>query len=90
VSEIALLILSFDALPPAARDHLYRRLYDVLTGTEQSQEFAGLSRGDRTAILEILLDTKSGLPDYWKVSPRSLKQGGEANPPNENVTTVKR
>jgi hypothetical protein len=64
------------ALPPAARDHLYRRLHDVLTGKEQSQEFASLSRDDRTAILEILLDTKSGLPDYWKVSPGSLKQGG--------------
>ena len=90
MSEVAPLIRLFDALPPAARDHLYRRLHDVLTGKEQSQEFASLSRDDRTSLLEILLDTKSGLPDYWKVSPRSLKQGGEANPPNENVTTVKR
>ena len=29
----------------------------------------------RTAIREILLDTKSGLPDYWKVNSESLKPG---------------
>ena len=67
---------AFDALPPAARDHLYRRLHDVLTGKDQSKEFAALSHDDRTAILEILLDTKSGLPDYWKVIPEGLKPHG--------------
>jgi hypothetical protein len=81
---------AFDALPPAARDHLYRRLYDVLTGKDQSKEFAALSRDDRSAILEILLDTKSGLPDYWKVSRSSLKQGGEVKPPNDDITTARR
>jgi hypothetical protein len=59
---------AFTALPPAAQDQLYLRLHEVLTGKDQSKEFAALSRNDRTAILEILLDTKSGLPDYWKES----------------------
>ena len=77
---------AFTALPPAARDQLYLRLHEVLTGKDQSKEFAALSRDERTAILEILLDTKSGLPDYWKRSPVSAKQGGEANPPKEGVT----
>ena len=78
---------AFAALPPAARDHLYLRLHEVLTGKDQSKEFAVLSRDDRTAILEILLDTKSGLPDYWKLSPGSPKPGGEGNSPKEGVTT---
>jgi hypothetical protein len=34
----------------------------VLTGKEKSK----LSLADRAAILEILLDTKPGLPAYWK------------------------
>ena len=81
---------AFAALPPAARDHLYLRLHEVLTGKDQSKEFAVLSRDDRTAILEILLDTKSGLPDYWKAGPRPLNQGSGPNPANANVTTVGR
>jgi hypothetical protein len=81
---------AFAALPPAARDQFYLRLHEVLTGKDQSKEFAALSRDDRTAILEILLDTKSDLPDYWKVGPRPLNQGGGPNPANENVTTARR
>src|SRR5262245_33985062 len=64
---------AFDALPSAARDYLYRRLHEVLTGKDQGKDFAGLSVDDRTAIREILLDTKPGLPEYWKRSPASDK-----------------
>ena len=73
---------AFTALPPEARDHLYLRLHEVLTGKDQSKEFATLSRADRTAILEILLDTKSGLPDYWKLSAGSLNSTSRTIPPN--------
>jgi hypothetical protein len=52
----------FDALPSIAKDSIYRRTYAVLTGKEKSK----LSPADRAAILEILLDTKPGLPAYWK------------------------
>jgi hypothetical protein len=55
----------FDALPAAARERVYRRLYDLLSGRDQNPRFAHLSDGDRRAILEILRDTKQGLPDYW-------------------------
>jgi hypothetical protein len=79
---------AFAALPPAARDHVYLRLHEVLTGKDQSKEFAALSRDDRIAILEILLDTKSGLPAYWRVGPRPLKPGGEPTSPKEGVTTT--
>jgi hypothetical protein len=43
----------FDGLPQLARDRVYRRLYDELTGHGQHD------------ILEILRDTKQDLPPYW-------------------------
>ena len=73
---------AFTALPPAAQDQLYLRLHEVLTGKDQSKEFAALSRNDRTAILEILLDTKSGLPDFWKLSAGSVNSTSRTIPPN--------
>ncbi len=57
---------AFDNLPEAVRDRVYRRLYDVLTGADRSKPFEHLSSEERRAILEILLQTKTGLPPYWK------------------------
>ena len=59
---------AFDALPALVKDHVYRRLWDVLTGKDQSPEFARRTPEERKAILEILRDTKPGLPEYWKAS----------------------
>jgi hypothetical protein len=59
---------TFDAMPAVVKDRVYRRLYDVLTGKDQSPAFARLSESDRRSILEILLDTKQGLPSYWKAA----------------------
>ena len=56
---------AFDGLPAPVRDRLYRRLYDVLTGTEKTKPFAALSQPDRQAILEIVRATKTNLPAYW-------------------------
>jgi len=55
-------------MPAAARQRIYRRLFDILTEKEESPRFARLSTDDRRAILEILRDTKKDLPDYWKAS----------------------
>ena len=56
---------AFDTLPEIVRERVYRRLYEVLNGKDQSKKFAGLSDDDRRSILQILRDTKAGLPDYW-------------------------
>ena len=56
---------SFDNLPDLAKQRVYRRLWEVLSGQDTSSAFAHLSTADREAILEILRDTKSGLPAYW-------------------------
>jgi len=57
---------AFDHIPEPAKGYVYHRLLEVLTGREQSPDFAKLSGEDRRAILEILLATKPGLPDEWK------------------------
>jgi hypothetical protein len=57
---------AFDALPGPVKDHIYRRLFDILTEKDQSPAFARRTPAERTAILEILRETKPGLPDYWK------------------------
>jgi hypothetical protein len=54
---------SFDALPAEARERFYVRLGEVLSGKDQSKDFAHLSADDRRAIKEILLATKKGLPE---------------------------
>jgi len=56
----------FDALPDLAKNSVYHRLYDVLTATDKSEAFSGLSPEDRRAVFEIVRDTKSNLPAYWK------------------------
>lgn len=57
---------AFDGMPEVVKQYVYRRLYDILTGQDQSSDFAGLSAIDRQTIREILIDTKPGLPEYWK------------------------
>ena len=57
---------AFDALPEPAKGYVYHRLLQVLSGQDQSPDFAGLKAGDRKAILSILLETKPGLPAEWR------------------------
>jgi hypothetical protein len=57
---------AFDGLPPAAKEYIYRRLREVLTGRDRSAAFAHLSGEGRKAIYEILCATKPGLPADWK------------------------
>jgi hypothetical protein len=57
---------SFDSIPEPAKTYVYHRLLQVLTGEDQSADFAGISPESRRAVLEILLETKRGLPDEWR------------------------
>jgi hypothetical protein len=62
---------AFDAIPEPAKGYVYHRLLQVLTGQDQSPDFAGLSAQDRQAILQILIETKPGLPAEWRDWGRS-------------------
>jgi hypothetical protein len=57
---------SFDSLPEPAKGYVYHRLLEILTGKDQSGDFAKLSAEQRRSILEILLATKTGLPEEWR------------------------
>ena len=58
---------SFDALPAEMKDFVYRRLWQVLNADdEEAGPYSHLKRSQRRAILQILAETKKGVPDYWK------------------------
>ena len=58
---------AFDALPPRAKDPIYRRMWQVLSGEERDERYrSALSLADRQAIVEILRDTKKDLPPYFQ------------------------
>jgi len=57
---------AFDKMPADVKDYVLRKLHDVLTSRNRSEEFGHLSASDRKAIREILVATKPNLPDYWR------------------------
>jgi hypothetical protein len=58
---------AFDALPEEAKAAIYKRMGQVLSGSEKGKKYARLSAVDRRAVVEILRETKKGLPDYFQV-----------------------
>jgi hypothetical protein len=56
----------FEALPAEVKAAIYDRMWTVLSGEETGERYAVLSEADRTAVVEILRDTKPDLPDYWR------------------------
>jgi len=58
---------AFDALPPGAKDPIYKRMWQVLSGEERDARYrSALSLADRQAIVDILRDTKKDLPQYFQ------------------------
>lgn len=57
---------AFRELPKPAKDHIFRRLREVLTGQDRSEAFAHLIGRDRRALREILLDTVPELREAWQ------------------------
>jgi hypothetical protein len=55
----------FEGLPAFARDYIYHRVHDVLTGADTSPDFANISPEGRKAALEILTATK---PEFARIN----------------------
>lgn len=53
---------AFDGLPNEIKRYVTTRLHEILTEQDESDDFAHLTSADRTAILEILTETK---PELW-------------------------
>lgn len=61
---------AFDNLPGEVREAIFHRMWQILSGQEADKRYARLSLSDRAAVVDILRETKHGLPVYFK----SLKQ----------------
>jgi len=61
---------AFDSLPDEAKQHVYRRLWEILNDRGTEKDDPHLAADDRQAILEILRETKRDLPEYWSPLPR--------------------
>jgi hypothetical protein len=53
---------AFAELPKEVKDHVHKRLNEILTGKDTSDAFAHLSASDRAAVLEILRETAPEFP----------------------------
>lgn len=61
---------AFETLPAEAKAAIYARMWQVLSGAGRDKRYARLSLADRRAVVEILRDTKKGLPEYFTVPIR--------------------
>jgi hypothetical protein len=50
--------VGFDGLPRYAREYIYRRLNEVLSGADQGPPYAQIPAADRAVALEILTATR--------------------------------
>jgi hypothetical protein len=57
---------AFDGLPEQARSAIYERMWQVLSGAEKGTRYSRFSLTDRQAIVDMLRETKPGLPSYFQ------------------------
>ena len=58
---------AFDAMPAAAKDAVYARMWEVLSGREKKAPYSSrLTAADRQSIVQILRATKKDLPAYFQ------------------------
>jgi hypothetical protein len=57
---------AFNALPQQVKDHVWRRIWEVVSEQDKSEAFAHLSSDDRRAIREIVQATVKDLPSEWR------------------------
>ncbi len=59
----------FDALPAAAKQEVYARMWEVLSGADPDPRYARLTPEDRRNVVDILRETKPDLPSYFERLP---------------------
>jgi hypothetical protein len=58
----------FEHLPQAAREAIFERMWQILSGQERDRRYSRLTLEDRRAVVEILRDTKKDLPAYFRAA----------------------
>ena len=61
---------AFDSLPDLARDAVYARMWEVLSGSVAESPYDRLALADRQAVVDILRATKPDLPAYFDAVER--------------------
>lgn len=56
---------AFDGLPPELRAAVYRRMWQILSGQEHGGKYTNLALADRQAVVDILRETRAGIPEYF-------------------------
>jgi hypothetical protein len=58
----------FDAMPEILKEYVYKELWLILSDQKDDvdEKFLQISRAKGKKIITILLETKKGLPSYWK------------------------
>ena len=70
--------VGFDGLPGYAKEYVYRRLAEILSGRDQSAPYSRISAADRATALQILTATK---PDFARFAQAAVAQQAN-NPPD--------
>ncbi len=55
----------FDGLPTPVKDYVYQRLWNIFTGAEPTPDLLHLTNAKCRAVIEMVAETKPGLPAYW-------------------------
>jgi hypothetical protein len=70
----------FEGLPGYAKEYVYRRVADVLSGRDQSAPYIRISPEDRATTLQILTATKPAFASYLQASAPVAQQKSAAVP----------
>lgn len=57
---------SFDTLPEVVRDHVLTRIWEIVSGEDESEEYSHLGRSEKKRILSIVKETVPRLPKCWE------------------------
>ena len=57
---------SFDTLPEVVRDHVLTRIWEIVSGDDESEEYSHLGRSEKKRILSIVKETVPRLPKCWE------------------------
>lgn len=72
---------AFEALPETARHAVYTRLWKILSGEIRDRVYDGLPRDERSAIVQILTETKKDLPSVFRAIPEPPAESRTHIPP---------
>jgi len=70
---------AFHGLHAEMKSYVWQRLWEILSGADQSERFAHLSKADRQAIIEILQATIRDLPEAWTASSEAATRVNTAS-----------